>query len=112
VGRAHSICKRPGCGQSASARGFCPAHAPAPRPDNRPNAHQRGYGRDWRTIRDKHLREYPWCAVCGETGTDVDHIVTRKQGGADDDANLQTLCHSHHSEKTVRQDGGFGNARR
>lgn len=81
-------------------------------PDLRPNAHARGYGRDWKIIRDEHLRNYPWCVLCGETGTDVDHIRPRKQGGTDDPDNLQTLCHKHHSAKTARVDGGFGNTRR
>jgi 5-methylcytosine-specific restriction endonuclease McrA len=35
--------------------------------------------------------------------SDVDHIVPREEGGADDLANLQSLCHSHHSAKTSAQ---------
>lgn len=101
-------CRVPGCPN----RSNCAVHAVERAPDTRPSASQRGYGRDWKVVRDKHLREYPWCAVCGQTGTDVDHIVPRKQGGTDAPGNLQTLCHVHHSRKTARRDGGFGNKAR
>jgi 5-methylcytosine-specific restriction protein A len=62
------------------------------------------------------LRRFPWCVVCQAEGkttraTDVDHIVPRRQGGTDDQSNLMPLCHSHHSQKTAMNDGGFGNRR-
>lgn len=43
------------------------------------------------------------CVKCGEREGRlyVDHIVERKDGGSDfDHENLQTLCSSHHTEKT------------
>jgi 5-methylcytosine-specific restriction endonuclease McrA len=43
---------------------------------------------------------------CGrnESRMFVDHIVERKDGGADYDLrNLQTLCGSHHTEKTLEE---------
>jgi 5-methylcytosine-specific restriction protein A len=30
----------------------------------------------------------------------VDHIVPLEEGGTDDDANLQVLCHACHGKKT------------
>ena len=42
----------------------------------------------------------------------VDHIVTKRAGGSDDECNLQGLCASHHSMKTATYDRGFGNQRR
>lgn len=45
---------------------------------------------------------------CKERTTDVDHIIAVKDGGTDTMDNLIGLCHSHHSSKTVRRDGGFG----
>lgn len=43
------------------------------------------------------------CVRCGEAQGRlyVDHIVERKDGGADyDHGNLETLCASHHTQKT------------
>ena len=39
---------------------------------------------------------------CGELATNVDHIIPRRDGGADESNNFQALCHSHHSQKTAR----------
>jgi 5-methylcytosine-specific restriction protein A len=47
---------------------------------------------------------------CDQAATDVDHIVSKAKGGTDAGTNLQSLCHSHHSMKTAREDGGFGRA--
>jgi hypothetical protein len=39
----------------------------------------------------------------------VDHVLSRKRGGADfDPANLQAFCHSLYSQKSLALDGGFG----
>lgn len=76
----------------------------------RGSASSRGYGRAWAARRARYLADHPWCAAegCGEPAVEVDHIVPRRRGGSDEDANLQGLCRRHHSEKTVRQDGGLG----
>ncbi|HLF76430.1 MAG TPA: DNA methyltransferase [Dehalococcoidia bacterium] len=71
---------------------------------------QQGYGSGWRRLRKQVLREEPNCRRCGAPSTDVDHIVPRRQGGSDDRANLQGLCHSCHSKYTAETDGGFGNS--
>jgi 5-methylcytosine-specific restriction protein A len=52
------------------------------------------------------LASHPLCAVCDEPATDVDHIDGNARNN--DVHNLQSLCHSCHSRKTARQDGGFG----
>lgn len=54
------------------------------------------------------LRSDPLCVLCLAEGrttlaTDVDHIVPRREGGSDEASNLQSLCHSHHSQKTGRE---------
>ena len=48
--------------------------------------------------RDKHK-----CVVCGEAADEVDHIIEKVRGGPMfDPKNLQTLCKTHHREKTAR----------
>lgn len=90
-----------------------PLHArPGPiRTDSRPSASRRGYGSRWQRVRLTVLREEPLCRECQAEGrttpaAELDH--------ADGDvanldrSNLVPLCKRHHSQKTVRQDGGFG----
>lgn len=60
-----------------------------------------------------YLASNPLCVVCLKdsivrAATDVDHIMPKSQGGTDDWSNLQALCKSHHSEKTAREDGRWG----
>jgi 5-methylcytosine-specific restriction protein A len=59
---------------------------------------------EWKAVRAQVLqRDHYKCVKCGrrEGRLFVDHIVERKDGGADlDTANLETLCASHHTEKT------------
>lgn len=57
--------------------------------------------------------------MCEEEGrvkaaTDLDHINPHKGDMVLfwDKDNWQGLCHSHHSQKTATEDGGFGNPRR
>ena len=100
-----SICPEPTCVvicEPPSER--CDDH-PAPR---RPSSQRRGYGRAWRIVRALQLNAHPKCARCGAVATDVDHIIPKSAGGTNKWANLQSLCHSCHSSKTVTQDGGFG----
>jgi 5-methylcytosine-specific restriction enzyme A len=53
--------------------------------------------------RDKYTCVIPGCGR-NESRMFVDHIVERKDGGADYDLrNLQTLCGSHHTEKTLEE---------
>ena len=76
---------------------------------SRGSSTQQGYGSAWRKLRKRVLEEEPSCRRCGEPSTDVDHIIPRRQGGSDERANLQSLCHSCHSKYTAETDGGFGN---
>ena len=84
-----------------------------PIPEDRRSAHARGYGRAWQRTRLTILAGSPLCVVClaagiEKTATDVDHITPKARGGRDEFSNLQSLCHECHSEKTAREDGGFG----
>lgn len=99
------------CAGRAVERGYCRAHAlenPAPRQaDNRPSAAARGYDSKWRLIRAKFLKHFPQCCHCHVAkATEVDHIKPLNNGGTHEWKNLQPLCKSCHSKKTVRHDGG------
>jgi ATP adenylyltransferase len=51
------------------------------------------------------------CELCGvsaeQKALEVDHIVPRNQGGADDETNLQALCYSCNATKRDRDDTDF-----
>lgn len=77
---------------------------------------KRGYGYRWQQTRKGWLMRHPLCVEClaqgrTEPATDVDHIVPHRGDQALfwDRDNWQSLCKSHHSAKTAREDGGFGN---
>jgi predicted kinase len=55
-----------------------------------------------------YLAAHPLCAEHLRRGqvvmaSDVDHIIPKRHGGTDDEANLQALCHACHSRKTSRE---------
>ena len=112
--RPLSPCAHPTCSGRAVNGRYCAAHAhlkPARKPDDRPSAAARGYDAKWRRVRAMYLKRHPDCVVCGEHAQEVDHIVPLADGGTHKWDNLQAMCKTHHSQKTVYQDGGFGNRR-
>lgn len=99
-------CAAPGCARVTHER-FCSECARKQKRQYdkaRPSAAKRGYDKRWQRLRLMVLRGEPLCRQCGAPATDVDHIVPRAQGGADELDNLQALCHSCHSRKTNRED--------
>lgn len=112
--RVKQYCSIPGCSNLVD-RGRCAEHrTKAERV--RGSAAARGYGERWRRYRRSFLAGHPLCVRCEEGGivrpaTDVDHIIP-VHGPSDplfwEPSNHQALCHSHHSAKTVNEDGGFG----
>ena len=67
--------------------------------------------REWKLLRKQKLMEMPLCEYCKlAKATHVDHKKPHK--GSHflffDFSNLQSLCHSCHSTKTLSLDGGFG----
>jgi 5-methylcytosine-specific restriction enzyme A len=104
------VCSQPGCATLVYGQSRCAQHRPVPRP--RPSAAAQGYGADWRRTRTSYLTAYPYCADCGELATDVDHQVSRHDGGGDEWGNLVARCHACHSRVTAKYDGGFGNQRK
>ena len=79
----------------------------APPRDERGSAHSRGYGVNWRRLREVVLDAEPLCRHCMERGkltpaAEVDHIMPLRDGGKNDRENLQSLCGPCHDEKTIR----------
>jgi 5-methylcytosine-specific restriction protein A len=114
-------CKATGCPELVYSDGlYCPEHKRQRQREydqQRGSAASRGYGARWRKLRRMVLRRHPLCAdpygVHAERGevveaTDVDHILSKREGGADAFENLQALCHACHSRKTTEQDGRWG----
>lgn len=123
------VCRKPGCGKLVENGAYCGQHqiqkevqqkAQVKKYDNeRGTAASRGYSSRWTRYSKKYREENPLCVRCKEKGIlklggHVDHIVPVKD--KDDPlfwetSNHQTLCVSCHSEKTAKEDGGFGNPR-
>lgn len=79
---------------------------------DRPSPSKRGYGREWKKIRDDYLRLHPFCVECGDKAVTVDHIIPLRQHGTNNPGNLQAMCKKCHGRKTVKHDGGLGRARK
>lgn len=82
----------------------------------RPTTAERGYDAAWKRARAYKLARTPLCEDCAALGLtvaaeQVDHVRSIAAGGTHALANLRSLCASCHSKKTVRCDGGLGNAK-
>ena len=121
--RPKSLCRKPGCVQAISSPGFCEKHiknSDGWSQTNRASPSARGYDWKWRKTRGRILeRDSGLCQLCLEQGllipaSEVDHIVSRANGGNDDSDNLQAICRSCHKKKTNREKlnlegGGYSN---
>lgn len=126
---AVGFCPTKGCPNRS--RGPCVEHATQRRKDvdlRRGSRHERGYGSAWDKISARWKAKHPCCgeradgklygeqSACVRAGlrnpgaptnrTATDHIVTRDNGGTDEESNLQTLCQRCHSVKTTTIDAG------
>ena len=98
-------CTHPGCGvlvRDGSSR--CPAH-PAPVWAKGLVATKRVTGRRLQTMRAALFTAKPLCAECQRQwrirpATQRDHIIPLAEGGADNQDNVQGLCHECHEEKS------------
>ena len=108
--RASRVCSA--CGQTVPGSARCVCRRAKDR--RRPTAAARGYDSSWSKLRREFLMRHSQCSApgCDQPATHVDHKLTVEERP---DlrltwSNLQALCASCHSAKTVRQDGGFGRA--
>lgn len=105
--RALAVCPSPGCPELvASGSGKCPNCRRA-YDTGRGHSAARGYSGSWARIRRQQLRREPACAMCGGPAEHVDHIHGGGPKGPNPDE-LQSLCASCHSRKTVERERGFG----
>lgn len=103
-------CKHPGCPVLTSDT-WCPAHRPKQRRAESADWHSwytdPRYG--WAARRREQLVREPWCRECLKRGQrvraeDVDHVIPHR-GNLDLflHGELQSLCHSCHSRKTMQE---------
>lgn len=108
-------CRHRGCAGLVRVPGYCDAHAGDAvgwkRDHQRGNRHQRGYGTEWDRLRllilkrDRYLCQ---CEECRGTGrvlpaTEVDHRISKAEGGSDDPANLAAINADCHRKKTAKE---------
>lgn len=106
-------CRYPGC-RTLVTGGYCDAHKPKPvdrRSEEAKFWHWMYLTDTWtKDLRPGQLLREPFCRECARHGlrtyaTDVDHIRDHKGDWAvfTDCNNLESLCHSCHSRKTMRE---------
>ncbi len=104
-------CRHPGCPE-LTRDGWCPAHKPRQAARRESAAWHGWYSLPIWTegLRPGQLLREPFCQECARKGvrtraTDVDHIRDHKGDWALFTArdNLQSLCHTCHSRKTMRE---------
>lgn len=117
-----SMCHYPGCTKAAAGY-YCDRHkAVAQKKKEKSKTLFKGTRRKasaeynalyrtprWRKLRYAFLKAHPLCAACGAPAAIADHITPHRGDAAlfYDEANLQALCTSCHSAKTLRENGFF-----
>lgn len=73
---------------------------------NRPTARQRGYNHQWEIARREYLAAHPYCAMCGNPATTVDHVVRHRGDRALfwNRRNWQALCTRCHNSVKQRME--------
>ena len=109
-------CSYPGCPLLTEER-YCEQHEMLAaknyeRYDRNPVVRKR-YGRAWKRIRDRYIKEHPLCEECRRQGRltpaeEVHHVLPLSHGGTNSMDNLMSLCTSCHSRITARDGGRWG----
>lgn len=106
-------CRHPGC-HALTRDGWCARHRPKQAPRRESASWHGWYSLPIWTdqLRPGQLLREPFCRDCAKRGlrtpaTDVDHVRDHKGDWAlfTDPENLQSLCHSCHSRKTMHERG-------
>lgn len=123
--RPKSICIWAGCQKTIDKPTYCAVHQQVAeaRDKAKKNNHKteftKLYNWEWRKFRARYVKEHPLCVHCLKEGKltptqDVDHIIAH-EGNKErfwDESNLQALCKSCHSKKTMKYDNAFNNRKR
>lgn len=61
------------------------------------------YGGRWKKIRDRYVKQHPFCERCFKEGrltpvAEVHHILPVSRGGTHAESNLMSLCQSCHNK--------------
>ena len=107
--RPKKPCSYPGCPNLTEGR-YCEEHkAFEPKPYEKKTSNPFYSTKEWKEKRREFLGERPFCVCCGRPAEIVDHIVPIRKGGEPlDDRNLQSLCWSCHSRKSIEDGSRYG----
>jgi 5-methylcytosine-specific restriction enzyme A len=74
----------------------------------RPSARARGYNHEWRKARAEYLQAHPYCRMCGNPASVVDHVIPHRGDKRLfwHRANWQPLCQPCHDSVKQRQERG------
>jgi len=99
-------CSYPGCPRLADGQ-YCEEHSAVARKQydkyERSADVNKKYGRAWKRIRDRHIKQHPLCEMCLKEGRyipvdEVHHILPISKGGTHARENLMSLCRSCHNK--------------
>jgi len=111
------LCTYPGCNCLVSNGTRCPKHQRTERANgfsgkrkqSASEWHSLYYSARWKRLRKEFLKSHPYCFLCGANATIADHIHPHR-GNLElfyDENNLQAMCWSCHSKKTLRENNFF-----
>lgn len=113
---AMRVCRKQGCYSAhKNKNGYCEKHQSSAIGwyERKSNWDGKGSTRRWRTkLRPAVLRrDEGLCQPCLRAGrytpgTEVDHIISKANGGTDDLDNLELICTECHKAKTSQERGG------